>query len=128
VSLRKDAPVKTDTKASLKLKGITGTVFIELDGGSAGAQSLLASLEPGKIPEIPAEKSKLTSILDALPAVIDKFSAIESKTSKVLTDVGDATGTIKDAAGDVKETTAKIKENPSLLLRAPKKETAPGGK
>jgi len=34
VALRKDAPVKTDTKASLKLKGITGVVFIELDGAA----------------------------------------------------------------------------------------------
>src|SRR5947208_13678317 len=29
VRLRKEAPVKTDTKATLKLKGITGVVFIE---------------------------------------------------------------------------------------------------
>src|SRR5512140_216362 len=34
VSLRKDAPVKTDTKATLKLKGITGVVYIELTGGN----------------------------------------------------------------------------------------------
>src|SRR6266700_2811936 len=40
VALRKDAPVKSDTKASLKLKGITGVVFIELDGGSTGAKTL----------------------------------------------------------------------------------------
>src|SRR5256714_4930595 len=32
VKLRKEAPVKTDTKASLKLKGITGVVFVELNG------------------------------------------------------------------------------------------------
>lgn len=32
IRLRKDTPVKTDTKATLKLKGITGVVFIELDG------------------------------------------------------------------------------------------------
>ena len=34
VKLRKEAPVKTDTRASLKLKGITGVVFIELNGGA----------------------------------------------------------------------------------------------
>src|ERR1700694_5765164 len=42
VKLRKEAPVKTDTKASLKLKGITGVVFIELNGGGPNAQTLLA--------------------------------------------------------------------------------------
>src|SRR5258708_38616490 len=39
VALRKTAPVKTDTKASLKLKGITGVVFVELSGGSTDAQT-----------------------------------------------------------------------------------------
>ncbi len=117
VSLRKDAPVKTDTKASLKLKGITGVVFVELTGGSAEAQKLVDSTPQGQVPEIPAEKSTLTSILDALPNVIQKFSAIESKTQKVLTDVG-------EAATDIKATTSKVKENPSLLLRRPKEKPA----
>src|ERR1700693_4858834 len=40
VSLRKDAPIKTDTKASLKLKGITGVVFVELNGGTPEAKRL----------------------------------------------------------------------------------------
>src|ERR1043166_5537771 len=60
VKLRKDAPVKTDTKASLKLKGITGVVMIELSGGAASAKSLLAAIPEGKIPEIPSEKSKVS--------------------------------------------------------------------
>ena len=33
VRLRKETPVMTDTKASLELKGITGVVFIDLNGG-----------------------------------------------------------------------------------------------
>lgn len=121
VSLRKDVPVKTDTKASLKLKGLTGTVYIELNGGDAKAQDLVAATPQGQIPEIPAEKSKLTSILDALPNVIEKFSSMESKATKVLTDVSKVTGTMKEAADNVKETTEKVKENPSLLLRRPRK-------
>src|SRR2546423_12987987 len=38
VKLRNDAPITTDTKATLKMKGITGGVSIELTGGSPGAQ------------------------------------------------------------------------------------------
>jgi phospholipid/cholesterol/gamma-HCH transport system substrate-binding protein len=102
VKLRKEAPVKTDTKASLKLKGITGVVFIELNGGSPGAQTVLAATPEGKIPEIASEKSSLASVLDQLPKVIEKFSAIEDQTKKVVTDVGEVTG--------------KIKENPLLRL------------
>ena len=110
VRLRKDAPVKTDTKASLKLKGITGAVFIELDGGSPNAQFLVAATSEGQVPEIPSEKSKLTTALDQLPAVVQKFSALEDKTAKVLNDVG--------------EVTKKVKDNPSLLLRRPKEPPA----
>jgi phospholipid/cholesterol/gamma-HCH transport system substrate-binding protein len=130
VRLRREAPVKTDTRASLKLKGITGVVFVELTGGSPEAQRLSDAAPAGQVPEIASEKSTLTSIVDALPKVIEKFSAVEIKANKVLTDIGQATGTVKEAAGDIKETTAKVKENPSLLLRRPPKakaESEPAG-
>lgn len=121
VSLRKDAPVKTDTKASLKLKGITGTLIVELNGGTAEAKSLLEATPAGQIPEIPSEVSKLTSLLDALPKVIEKFSAMETKASKMMTDVGKVTGTMKEAADNAKEASAKVKDDPSVLLWGDKK-------
>jgi phospholipid/cholesterol/gamma-HCH transport system substrate-binding protein len=96
VRLRKEAPVKTDTKASLKLKGITGTVFIELNGGSPNAQTLVATTPEGTIPEIRSEKSSLAAVMDQLPKVVEKFSAIEDQTKKVVTDLGDVTGKIKN--------------------------------
>ena len=113
VRLRKEAPVKTDTKATLRMKGITGVVFIELDGGSPSAPTLLASTGEGQIPEIVSEKSTLTSILDLLPKLLEKFSSIENQVKKVVTDIGGVT--------------TEIKENPSVLLRgkAPKEKTAP---
>jgi phospholipid/cholesterol/gamma-HCH transport system substrate-binding protein len=110
VKLRKEAPVKTDTKASLKLKGITGVVFIELNGGAPSAQRLAAVTPEGQIPEIASEKSSLTAVFDQLPKVLEKFSAIEDQTKKVVTDVGEVTG--------------KIKENPLLRLGAPKEKPA----
>ena len=106
VMLRKEAPIKTDTRATLKLKGITGAVFVELSGGSPEAKSLLPATPDGQIPEIPSEKSKLNAFLDQLPKVVEKFSAIEDQAKKVVTDVGGVTD--------------KIKEDPSLLLRRPK--------
>jgi phospholipid/cholesterol/gamma-HCH transport system substrate-binding protein len=108
ISLHKDAPVKTDTKATLKLKGLTGVNFIELSGGSAAAQALVAATPAGQVPEIPSEKSSLNSMLDQLPKVIAKFSTIEDQTKKVVSDVG--------------AVTAEVKENPSLLLRGKPKD------
>ena len=102
VKLRKEAPVKTDTKATLKLKGITGTVFIELEGGSPDAQTLAAATPEGQVPEIASAKSSLASILDELPRVIAKFSAIEDRANKVVADVGGLT--------------SELKQNPSRLI------------
>ena len=96
VRLRKEAPVKTDTKASLKLKGITGVVYIELNGGSPNAQTLVAATPEGTIPEIPSEKTGLALVIDQLPRVVEKFSAIEDQTKKVVTDLGEVTGKIKN--------------------------------
>ena len=113
VRLRKETPVKTDTRASLALKGITGVVFIELNGGDPAAKTLLAVTPPDKIPEIPSEKTGLKAMLDELPkmvgkftAMAEKFTAIEDQVKKVVTGVGALTD--------------KVKDNPSLLLRRPK--------
>jgi phospholipid/cholesterol/gamma-HCH transport system substrate-binding protein len=105
VRLRKETPVKTDTRASLALKGITGVVFIELNGGDPAAQSLLAQTPKGNIPEIPSEKTALKAMLDDLPKLVDKFSAIEDQVKKVLTGLNALTN--------------KVRDNPSLLLRRP---------
>ena len=109
VRLRKEAPVKTDTRASLKLKGITGVVFIELNGGAPSAQTLVAATPEGRIPEIASEKSSLTAVVDQLPKVIEKFSAIEEQTKKVVTDVGEVTG--------------RVKESPIMKIFPPKEKT-----
>jgi len=124
VHLRRDAPVKTDTKASLKLKGFTGAVFVELNGGSAEAQRLAEATTPGQIPEIASEKSQLTTLLEAIPKMVESFTTLGGQANKVMKEMGSVTNTLKSAAGDIKETTTKVKEDPSLLLRRPKKKEA----
>jgi phospholipid/cholesterol/gamma-HCH transport system substrate-binding protein len=121
VSLRRDAPVKTDTKASLRLKGLTGGLYVELNGGSAEAQRLVEATAAGQVPEIPSEKSQLTTLLESIPKMVESFTALGGQASKVMKDVGAVTNTMKSAAGDIKETTSKVKEDPSLLLRRPRK-------
>lgn len=114
IGLHKEVPVKTDTKASLKLKGITGVVLIELDGGSPDASTLLAATHEGQIPEIASEKSSLNATLDLLPKLLERFASIENQVKKVLTDVSGVT--------------SEIKENPSVLLRGPKQKPVPADK
>ena len=96
VRLRKETPVKTDTKASLKLKGITGVVFVDLNGAGPDAKSLASVTPAGEIPEIPSEKSSIADLLDQLPKVVRRLSALEAKAGKVLTDVGEVAQEVKD--------------------------------
>ncbi|MFZ2158480.1 MAG: MlaD family protein [Bradyrhizobium sp.] len=111
--LRKETPVMTDTRASLSMKGITGVVVIDLNGGDPAARTLLEATPADQVPEIPSEKTGLKAMLDDLPKVVgkfsvvaDKFSAIEDQVKKVMTNVSGLT--------------EKVKDNPSLLLRRPK--------
>ena len=108
--LRKETPVKTDTRASLAIKGITGVVYIELSGGDPTARTLVAVTPKDQVPEIPSEKTGLKGMLDSLPKLVEKFSAIEDQVKKVVTSVGGLT--------------EKVKEDPSLLLRHPDKDSS----
>lgn len=114
VRLRKETPVKTDTRASLALQGITGVMFIELNGGDPAAKTLLSVTPPDKMPEIPSEKTGLKAMLDNLPDLVEKFGSLEDQMKKVVTNVGALTD--------------KVKANPSLLLRRPEKESNDAGK
>lgn len=114
VALRKGTPVKTDTKATLKLKGIAGATAIELEGGDANSPGLAATTPAGQVPEIPSEKSalgqvteQLPKVMNELPKVVNKFSNLEDKAGKVINDVGSVT--------------KQVKEDPSVLLKGPKK-------
>lgn len=113
VRLRKETPVKTDTRASLALKGLTGAVFIELNGGDPAAQTLLAATPRGKVPEIPSEKTGLKAMLDELPKLVAKLGALEDQVKKVVTNAG--------------ALTEKVKANPSLLLKSPEKKSDDAG-
>jgi phospholipid/cholesterol/gamma-HCH transport system substrate-binding protein len=127
VRLRKLTPVKTDTKASLEMRGITGAVNIALNGGGPESPRLAEATPPGTVPEIGTEKVGLKAMLDGLPDAVaklsktaDKFSTMAEKITVVankFSKVGDQT---KQVMENVDELTEKVKANPSLLLRRPK--------
>ncbi len=108
ISVRKDVPVKTDTKAMLKTKGVTGVVFVELSGGDPKLPLLSAQTPAGQVPEIASVRNSLDVAVDELPKVLGKFSTLETQMKGVVADVGEAT--------------AKIKENPSVLVWGSKRQ------
>lgn len=131
VRLRKETPVKTDTKASLRLKGITGVVLVELSGGSPEAPSLLSVTSKDQIPEIPEEKSSLSAVLDQLPQTIKNFSDLEDQLKKLVSNkniaaLSGAIDEVRAAARNASELFANLKADPSQLLFSRKKQPESG--
>ena len=107
VRIARDTPITTETRATLTMKGITGSVSIELSGSRPDAKSLVSATPAGEVPVIPSEKSKMSAFFDELPRAMKKFTALEADAQKVLSDVGDVA--------------KEVKENPSVLLRGRRK-------
>lgn len=85
VEIDGDTPVKVGTVASLKLQGITGTIYIELTGGDTGAPDL-AEVSTQKIPVIPSEASSIQTIMSQLPQIIAKLSRFADQLHNLATD------------------------------------------
>jgi len=69
-------PIMRDTVAVLKSQGLTGIAYVELSGGSAGAQPLRPGAE-GEVPTIPFKPSlsaRLENVLTSVLANVDRVS------------------------------------------------------
>lgn len=81
IRVLKSTPIKTDTTATLKLYGITGAVYVELNGGSHGAPHLIA--KDNEIPEIPAKPSSIDVILNSVPRLLEKANHVADQLGKI---------------------------------------------
>lgn len=110
VRIDKNAPIKTDTVASLKLQGITGVVFIELSGGSNAAQNLAdISEKEDKVQEIKAKSSPLNAIVDRMPELLDRISNGVEQINKMISDKN--IQTFNNILTDLNEMTSASKNN-----------------
>ncbi|SIP88553.1 MlaD family protein [Solilutibacter tolerans] len=72
LKLEADAPIKIDTRAKMSQAGLTGSPFIQLTGGSPGAQ-LLRPRERSEIPVIQTEPSALQNIADTANKLVARL-------------------------------------------------------
>lgn len=86
VRIRESTPVKVDTMAALKLQGITGSVYIELSGGDPEMQDLTEVAAKNTVPEIPAQPSSITAIMNQLPTILDKLASFAEQMNKLTSD------------------------------------------
>ena len=108
-TIRADAPVYTDTRAALEIQGLTGSAYIELQGGSPSNPNILTrAMELGQVAVIDADPSGVTNLLATADDILNRANRV----------IGEVEGFVKDARSPLTETlkntevfTAALRDN-----------------
>lgn len=84
-AILRGTPIKEDTEAVLKIQGLTGIAYVELDGGSADSPPLRAST-PGEYPVIRTKPSLAARLENLLSTVLSKLDSTTDNINKILSD------------------------------------------
>ena len=108
-TVRADAPIYTDTRAALEIQGLTGSAYIELQGGSPSNPNILSrARELNQVASIDADPSGVTNLLATADDILNRANRV----------IGEVEGFIKDARSPLTETlkntevfTAALRDN-----------------
>ena len=75
IRVKKGTPVRSDARASLELQGITGLVYVQIEGGTNRA-TMLAETDKEPYPTIEAEPSRIAQILEGAPDLISRAATL----------------------------------------------------
>lgn len=89
LSVKEGTPVKTDTRAILVMRGITGLKVIDLRGGTDRA----AALSPGS--RIPEEKSQLDKLVERADEVADRTLEVLDSAHRALDSAARVSGELE---------------------------------
>jgi phospholipid/cholesterol/gamma-HCH transport system substrate-binding protein len=84
LKIKKETPIKTDSKALLKFYGITGLAFIEIAGGTRDAP--LLSKGNDAVETIPSSPSLITRLDESLSNVASKLSRTLDRADRLFSD------------------------------------------
>jgi len=106
-----DVPIKADTRASLALANITGSMNIQLEGGTPGSERLTGSREAP--PLIQAEPSPLSSLLAGSEALVAKLDRLLDGANRLLSDENVAH--LSRSLAHLERAAAAVAEQPASL-------------
>ncbi len=84
-AIERGTPIKEDTVAVLKTQGITGIVYVELNGGAPGAPPLRAAAG-ARYPEIRTKPSLSARLENVLTSVLAKLDATSNSINALLSE------------------------------------------
>jgi phospholipid/cholesterol/gamma-HCH transport system substrate-binding protein len=83
MDLNPNAPIRSDSVASLEIQSLAGTTAVEITPGSKSAPEIAITPEH-RYPVIWSRESNLQQIVDAVPDLVAKFSDITEKLGKIV--------------------------------------------
>lgn len=114
IDVAADAPIRTDTKASLEFKGITGVSFVQLIGGSP-SEPLLQPKREGEIPVIASIPSTLHELFAGAPELIDRVVILINRLTLLVNDENQAH--FRNILANVDDITGQLKEQGPQIER-----------
>ncbi len=84
LEIKEGVPIKEDMVAHTQMFGITGLLFIEIEGGTNGAKTLVPSED--HIPIIPSKPSLLTKLSKNVGGLSEKLESLLAQSDKLLSD------------------------------------------
>jgi len=111
-AIERGSPIKEDTIATLKSKGLTGIAYIELSGGSATSKDLEAKSSP-PYPVIKTGPSLMGRLDTGLTSLLTNLNTTTEKVNAILDD--DNRKVLKQALADVAVLTATLAAHRSEL-------------
>jgi phospholipid/cholesterol/gamma-HCH transport system substrate-binding protein len=92
--VRSNAPIYTDTRAALEIQGLTGSAYIELQGGTRQPEHPEKARELGQVAVIDADPSGVTNLLATADDILNRANRV----------IGEVEGFVKDARSPLTET------------------------
>jgi len=105
VSVDPNQPIKSDTKVTIGVQGLTGIASIEFRGGTATLPSIF---DEDEIPTLTASGSGLTEILASAQDLLDKANKTVTQLNAV---IGDAQPGVKQTIANVEKFTGALADN-----------------
>ncbi|GAB5378163.1 MAG: hypothetical protein AcusKO_46250 [Acuticoccus sp.] len=105
--IAESAPIKTDTVAKLGFQGLTGVAYISMTGGSESSQSIFAGVPEDQMPELRAQTSAFTNVLDSAQTVLRR---VNSTLGEVNTFLGDNRGKLDEVVDNVTQLTSTLNQ------------------
>lgn len=93
--VRSDAPIYTDTRAALEIQGLTGSAYIELQGGTPSNSNILSQASVDNVVAvIEADPSGVTNLLATADEILTRVNRV----------IGEVEGFVEDARSPLTET------------------------